>query len=70
LNTNQWDTTASPYQYLQPAFANRGFAFQDAFSLLNYRYYGNPLPWASTLFPNFASALANGPVDFFPFGPR
>jgi len=33
----------SPYQYLQPAFANRGFAFQDAFSLLNYRYYGNPL---------------------------
>ncbi|MDD5139468.1 MAG: hypothetical protein PHY43_04300 [Verrucomicrobiales bacterium] len=69
LNTNEWDTTAAPYQYLQPGFANNGFAFQDAFSLLNFRYNNKSLPWASTLFINGAAALASGPVDIFPFGP-
>jgi hypothetical protein len=69
LNTNEWNRTAAPYQYRQPAFANNGPAFQDAFTLLNYRYNYGTLPFAFVLFLNNAAALANGPFDIFPFGP-
>jgi hypothetical protein len=65
LNTNEWDTTAAPYNYRQPAFVNNGFAFQDAFSLVDYRYNYTPLPFASTVLA--AGSLA-GPADIFPFG--
>ena len=65
LNTNQWDTTIAPYNYLEPASVNNGFAFQDAFSLLYDRYNGISLPFASALFPNNALALANGPLTYF-----
>jgi hypothetical protein len=44
LNPNEWDTVASPYNYqetLPTPFANTGFAFQDALSLLSYRYNFN-----------------------------
>ncbi len=41
LNTNQWNQAAAPYKYLRPAgFANSGTAFEDAQSLLFYRYAG------------------------------
>jgi hypothetical protein len=45
LNTNIWQTNAAPYNYYwQPpndTLANRGVAFDDALSLLSYRYGGN-----------------------------
>jgi hypothetical protein len=70
LNTNSWDSTLSGgvYQYLQPAFANNGAAFNDALSLLSYRYgdyYGSlqPLPPA-----NFYSALVNNGIDGYTYG--
>ena len=69
LNTNEWNTTSPFYQYLQPAFPNRGLAFEDAFALLSFRYNHSALPSAFTQFPNSAAALVNGPVDIFPFGP-
>jgi hypothetical protein len=69
LNTNEWDTIAAPYNYqewIQPTpFPNTGFAFEDARALLAYRYNYNPLPWASSLIPNYP---LTGPVDIFPFG--
>jgi hypothetical protein len=43
-NTNEWDSIGSGgvYRYNQPlGFANTGAAFNDAFSLLAYRYAGN-----------------------------
>lgn len=48
LNTNYWDTRFSPYTYNGgPAGSptdytrqNRGFAFDDALSVLRYRYFG------------------------------
>jgi hypothetical protein len=67
LNTNEWDTTIAPYNYLEPASANNGFAFQDALSLLYYRYNGVSLPTVSTLLPNYP---LTGPVDILPFGPE
>jgi hypothetical protein len=70
LNTNEWDTLAAPYNYRQPAFANNGFAFQDALSLLSYRYNFdyNSLTRPSEYFPNNAAALSYGPVDIYPSG--
>jgi hypothetical protein len=48
LNTNVWNTNAAPYRYYgdpPPAatytLPNRGVAFDDALSLLRYRYFGN-----------------------------
>ncbi len=72
LNTNQWDNLLTqPYQYYEPVSgANRGYAFEDALSLLSYRY-GNSYASLATLgasSPN-ASALENQPFDLFPSGP-
>jgi len=42
LNTNQWDPPAAFYVYNRPlGLANSGNAFQDALSLLSYRYNYN-----------------------------
>jgi hypothetical protein len=76
LNPNEWDTVASPYNYqetLPTPFANTGFAFQDALSLLSYRYnfnynflapvggMGGAVPpglfTASTFFPPFQNNI-------------
>ena len=65
LNTNEWDTITAPYNYRQPAFFNNGFAFQDAFSLVDYRYNYTNLPFASSV---LAANNLPGPVDIFPFG--
>jgi hypothetical protein len=56
LNTNIWLSTAPPasayYYYSQPASRNQGIAFEDALSLLSYRY-------------NYTySSLASGPAAF------
>jgi hypothetical protein len=68
LNTNEWDTLAASYEYnpLPLGAGNTGFAFQDALSLLGYRYNYNALPFASTLLPNYP---LSGPVDIIPRGP-
>ena len=40
LNTNIWDpqNAGNQYQYRRPGFANAGYAFNDAYSLLTSRY--------------------------------
>jgi hypothetical protein len=70
LNTNEWNSIASPYQYLQPSFPNAGNAFSDALALLSYRYSGSyntlrPFSGLGGLFPNYP---AGGAVDMFPRG--
>jgi hypothetical protein len=72
LNTNQWDNLLTqPYQYYEPVSgANRGYAFEDALSLLSYRY-GNSYASLAALGASStnASALENQPFDLFPSGP-
>jgi hypothetical protein len=45
LNTNIWATNSAPYHYYSDpttyTLPNRGVAFDDALSLLRYRYFGN-----------------------------
>jgi hypothetical protein len=48
LNTNVWATNSAPYRYFADpppistyTLPNRGVAFDDALSLLRYRYFGN-----------------------------
>ena len=74
LNTNQWDPPTAlnslvnnPYNYLQPNFANAGVAFQDAFSLLawRYNYNYNTLAVPPTYFYN---ALVGAGVDGYTLG--
>jgi hypothetical protein len=81
LNTNEWGQivgsgpgapvgAATYYLYNQPAGANSGHAFEDALSLLSYRYGFNysSLSFVSALFPNGALGLGNEPIDIYPFG--
>ncbi len=74
LNTNQWDppTPAGAYNYeqgLNLGTANSGYAFADAFSLLDYRYASDYTSLASVnnLFnpnsPNYTNFFINGNVD-------
>ena len=72
LNTNQWDPPAAFYTYNEPSgSANSGNAFQDALSLLSYRYnYNyNTLLTANNFFNPFN--IANYPfnVDGYSDGP-
>jgi hypothetical protein len=71
LNTNQWDNPLlNPYNYYRPVFPNTGYAFQDALSLLSYRYgfnYGS-LSNAATLL-NGALGFAYDNIDGYSDGP-
>ena len=66
LNTNQWNTTASPYSYRQTVGPNSGVSFEDAYSLLTNRYAANYL----TLLPNpfLADNLVNAGIDAYAVG--
>ncbi|MGD1090176.1 MAG: hypothetical protein ABR955_15840, partial [Verrucomicrobiota bacterium] len=76
LNTNQWDpptvenTANDPYNYLEPNNNNNtGYAFEDALSLLSYRYdyiYNNLLA-DTVLFPTTAPFQNN--IDAYGQGP-
>jgi hypothetical protein len=95
LNTNIWGQfvgsgasapfgSATYYQYNEPFANNSGYAFQDAFSLLKYRYNYSTLPsagsvlfWAPLVFPyDGMDAFSDGPLqttldtneDLFAFG--
>lgn len=77
LNTNLWATAASPYTYYaDPAnyntLANRGAAFDDALSLLRYRYAAN-LATLSSVSAMFGStgvtAFASDYIDGYSAGP-
>ena len=72
LNANQWDPqgAGNDYQYLEPNNNNKGAAFQDALSLLSYRYNYNyqSLYLLSTMFPNSYQELEYQPFDVFPTG--
>jgi len=71
LNSDIWDppiSTGNEYQFLEPSFANRGVAFQDALALTDWRYaynyglLGNP----NSLFgPSGASAFLNDGIDWY-----
>ncbi len=70
LNTNEWNPPAGNYYgYLQPYAANVGVAFEDARSLLSWRYgfsYNSlAIPPAN---PNLYSVLADAGVDGFTVG--
>ncbi len=69
LNTNEWGTVFSPYNYSRwSGYNNSGLSFDDARALLAYRYAANynTLASFSTLFPYYPTT--GGPVDMFPFG--
>jgi hypothetical protein len=79
LNTNVW---AGPfplpnnqyYAYNEPNGINSGYAFQDAFSLLYYRYgllgYGiQALPTANNVFANAGLVFPNNGIDDYSQGP-
>jgi len=80
LNINQWDTIANPYTYREPgsAIPNTGAAFDDALSLLSYRYdyfYNGSYNLASVnkLFGGAGSAASvafrNDNIDGYSDGP-
>ena len=79
LNTNQWDTNTSPYiyqQWMTPAFPNTGAAFQDALSLLSYRYNYNynslyPVGGPTGLFTNSTTTFPpfQNDIDLYSDGP-
>jgi len=74
LNSNVW---AGPfplpnnqyYAYNEPNGINSGYAFQDAFSLLDYRYGFQPLPTANNVFANAGLVLPYNGVDDYSQGP-
>jgi len=82
LNTNAWPgpvypgyNPVLPYNYERPLGnpvgpANTGMSFQDALSILSYRYNGNynNLNSASQLFTNSAAALAADGIDEYSDG--
>ena len=77
LNTNIWYTNAppfndAPYTYKEPfGNFNTGTAFDDARSLVRYRYansYASLAP-ARVFFPNTALALRNDNIDEYADGP-
>jgi hypothetical protein len=82
LNTNQWGlivgsgsgapaSSATYYQFNEPVGINRGHAFDDALSLLSYRYgYNyNSLRTADQLFPNAANVFPFDNIDGYSDGP-
>jgi hypothetical protein len=74
LNTNQWFTNASAQQYFyyngaDISLKNKGFAFDDAGSLLSYRYGNNVGSLAQTyrhlrnsFMSNYVDDLLSGPL--------
>ena len=70
LNTNQWNQPLGNfYNYLEPAFANAGTAFEDARSLLSWRYaYNYNTLAALTVGGPLYNALVNSGVDGYSIG--
>jgi len=79
LNTNMWYgprilpgyNPPSPYDYERPfGLRNTGISFQDALSILSYRYNNNfsSLVSANQLFPGGAVALAQDNIDEYSDG--
>ncbi len=80
LNTNQWDPAVDSYNYrewMTPNFANQGRGFEDALSLLSYRYatnYNSLSPVGGTT-PNGLFTTANSfppfqnNIDAYSYGP-
>jgi hypothetical protein len=74
LNTNYWDTNTDSYNYQEwqtPNNFNSGRGFEDALSLLSYRYANNynTLFSASVLFPNGAANFTADNIDEYADGP-
>jgi len=80
LNTNQWSPIALPanlyYAYNEannPSTPNLGYTFQDALSLLKYRYNSNSLPAANLALGNTVvnanRMLAVNGIDSYSRGP-
>jgi hypothetical protein len=74
LNTNQWlPPQGTPYNYTTTSFSSSGSAFEDALSLLRYRYSTNNPP--NSIFGDYANlsalppAATNDNVDLYANGP-
>jgi hypothetical protein len=71
LNTNQWDNPLNqPYNYFEPGAYNTGVAFEDALSLISYRYgYSYNLFSIQTLYGlNSAMVFQNDNIDGYSDG--
>jgi flagellar basal body-associated protein FliL len=72
LNTNEWNNPLQqPYQYYEPGNPNNGYAFEDALSMLSYRYAGvyGSLASANSLFPNALNIFPYDNIDEYSDGP-
>lgn len=71
LNTNYWNPSFAPYYYeTNIALQSRGVAFDDAYSLLNWRRGGFALPSVQTLYGAVGvNALTRDWADAYSAGP-
>jgi hypothetical protein len=73
LNTNEWDNNSlgGVYQYRQVNLPNQGAAFNDAFSILGYRYYNNysTLATADNMFARGLQVFPYDNIDGYSDGP-
>lgn len=76
LNTNWWSPVSLPdntyYAYYKPLNLNNnnsGYAFEDAFGLLTYRYNNVSLPYASQVMSRAPSVFPYNGVDNYGDGP-
>ncbi len=71
LNTNYWNSVASPYTYASDPLPNRfggtGAAFVDANEFLTNRF-GSGLDWASRVFPGSGNSFTTDQIDLFANG--
>jgi hypothetical protein len=73
LNTNQWDPLANLYTYAtwNGTLYNNGAGFEDALSLLKYRYNGtyNNLDWVQNLYSPLGQSAFQNNLDGYSDGP-
>ncbi len=67
LNTNLWDPLVNYYIYQQPSIANMGAAFEDAQSLLAWRY-ANYYPSLTFAPLNVQAVAVSGQIDAYTIG--
>jgi hypothetical protein len=73
LNINQWDPLANLYTYAtwNGTLYNNGAGFEDALSLLKYRYNGtyNNLDWVQNLYSPLGQSAFQNNIDGYSDGP-
>jgi hypothetical protein len=73
LDPNQWDPSGNPYLYAtwNGTLYNSGAGFEDALSLLKYRYNGtyNNLAWVQNLYSPLGQSTFQNNIDAYSDGP-